>query len=117
MVQLAGELVERVSKSGTHVTHDATSVTLPLVENKVVWLLANLKKACEEAVSAKAESDAFRATAQFATKEYIVASTKVREELQDEVETWKATTSQSKASLTKLRKEMSVEVKNLKLRS
>lgn len=49
-----------------------------------------------------------------AVKEHNVPFAKVREERRDEVETWKATTSLSEATLAKLREETSVTVSKLR---
>lgn len=57
-IELADELVTQVCESGVQAAIDANSMTQPAVKTEIVSLSASLKKACDEAVSAKTELDA-----------------------------------------------------------
>lgn len=113
-VELADELVRQVGESGIQVANDAALVTLLSVQTEVVSLLAYLKKACEEASSAKVELDVLRSTAELATKEHNVTLAKVQEEQREKDNAWKALTSRREATLTKLHEDKSVEMSKLR---
>lgn len=80
------------------------------MESEAISLSANLGKAREGAASSKVELDALCAKAGLDAKKHNVASTKVREERQDEVAAWLVTTSRSKETLAKVRGGTSAEV-------
>lgn len=75
-------------------------ITLPSNVLHLVSLLVGLKKAREEAAGAKTESGAIHAAAKLAKSEH-KALAKFCEERQHDIKAWKATTSQSKATLAK----------------
>lgn len=114
-VQLSDALVKQDNECGAQAALNVFSVTQPVVETKNVLLLANLKKACEKAVSTKAKFDVLRAATEPATEEYDAAFAKVRKEQWEEFEAWKATTLLSEVNLSKVREETSAEVNKLRL--
>lgn len=72
-MELAEKLFKLVSESESQAANNTTPVTQSAVETEIVFFSANLKKACGEENSAKADLDALRVSAESATKEQNVA--------------------------------------------
>lgn len=72
-----------------------SSKMFPSLGPEVVSFSVRLKRIRKGAATAKAKSDAHRESAEFAKLVQCVALVKIRDQLQDEIEAWKATSSQS----------------------
>lgn len=84
--------------------------TAPVVETEVVPLTANLEKAREEAVNARAELTKLRVAAESVAGEHEAMLNKMPEERQGELESLNATASQHEATIANVRDETSPKV-------
>lgn len=108
--KLADEAVRKGGEEHTKVKKNVASVVLPSQVSETMSLSDTLKKAQVQTANANEKLDALCAAAELPKGESNVTLKKVRQERQDEVEAWKATTSHDDPTLAKLREEKSATV-------
>lgn len=85
-------------------------MTFSLTDAIVASLFSNLKKTHGEVDGNLAKLYVFLMAAELATKEHIDSLATAREERQDEIEPWKATTSQREVTFAKVREISTTEL-------